>query len=179
MTAQCPSGNLLAIDPGDEGDHPVSTLAYYAAGHLVGLAEYNTQTAQITMLAGTLVKPDLIAIEKPRIYPNGHPRPQNIVNLAWAGGQALLAARLAYGCTFREYEPRAWKGQVKKPPHHHRFWQVLAAPERLLFPNDTYARIHAACQALGRTGKVEKYSWRWHNALDAAALGAFVLGRTK
>jgi hypothetical protein len=137
---------------------------------------------------------DRIVIEKPRLYPR-HPRPSNILNLAWGG--ALVAGSFRPNrvimnpesrCDVRVakgqrplivYEPSQWKGNVKKPAHHLRCWEQLGPHERALFDSKVEARIRAAVKKLGRTGKVKGYSFEAHNLLDAMAIGLFFLKRTQ
>jgi hypothetical protein len=92
----------------------------------------------------------------------------------------VAAARVAARpCTCK----RGWKGSEQKPVHHARLLEVLAPAElEVLGGGDTARRILAARQkgALDRWGKpgATYYgAWTGHNLLDAAALGAYHLGR--
>lgn len=175
----------VAIDPGEHK----SAAAIFDGTELVGLEWLfpGFESAHAD-------KADRTVIEKPRLYP-GHPRPANILNLAWGG--ALVAAafrpqRVIYNPESRcgvkipravaraliVYEPSQWKGNVKKPAHHMRCWRKLDAHERMLFEPCTEEKIKTAVNKLARTGKVTGYSFETHNLLDACALGMYHLKRT-
>lgn len=126
--------------------------------------------AGLTRLTGAL-------IEFPRIYP-GVPdkRPQDLLDLAGAAGEARQALRTA-GVYAKYIFPQDWKGQVKKPISHHRIWRELTLAEReraaagIGMPAAAIeAKILEACQTLARTGEVKKYSWAAHNVLDGIGI---------
>lgn len=127
-------------------------------------------------------------VERPRIYPQGHPKPQDLIDLAGvaaAAGEslAMLGFRVDY------VEPAEWKGQAKKSVGNQRVWCALLASERdtiaKCFPKESVqtiaARIELGTQALARTGKEPRgYSdWNMHNVLDAVGIGLHALGKSR
>ncbi len=109
-----------------------------------------------------------IALEKPIIYPG---IPDKDLN-------DLMDLRETYGWLRRELEcvqmitPTApeWKGQVKKPIHHGRLWEIMTNEERALFPPGTLQAIEK-----GEAGG--SYKGETHNLLDAAGLLFYAGGR--
>jgi hypothetical protein len=111
-------------------------------------------------------------------------RPQDLIALAWAGARAAAYAAGESTAEIIELTPSKWKGTEPKPIHHARLWAILSAPERAILGGDaTGAAIEAAVErgAMSRWSKpgVAYYarSFKTHNLLDAAALGAHYLGR--
>ena len=129
--------------------------------------------------------PDLrmVIVERPQIDGRA-PRPQDIVDLAWAS--ASLA--YSYGVPVHAVEPRAWKGSVPKPVHHAR---MLLGPLTTLLPAEAAAldrrvpgwarRVNDAADKLARGGSwpgARAYgSWTGHNLLDAVCLGLWARDR--
>jgi hypothetical protein len=107
-----------------------------------------------------------------------------------ACGGAKVAAWLANDV--RGYTVREWKGSKPKAPHHAELWDVLTPEEQaVLGGDDTLAAILKACErgarARWKRSATHHYSARdlptvgrlkiTHDLLDAAALGAYDLGR--
>lgn len=139
-----------------------------------------------------------LVIEKPQIYGGPDSKdPNDCVDVAMAAAFAEAAIRGRGGPPAQYVLPRAWKGQMKKPPHHLAIWRTLRPPEKAIFARDAdkhifrtkveskmlledfvSAKIERGCELLARTGKVKEYSWKAHNLLDAVGLGLWHLGRT-
>lgn len=175
----------VCIDPGEHK----SAAAIFDGPELVGLEWLHpgVEWPRIDQV-------ERAVIEKPRLYP-GHPRPANILNLAWGGALVVgpfRPQRIIYNPASRcnvkipkavaraliVYEPSQWKGNVKKPSHHMRCWRKLSGHERMLFEPITEEKIKEAVCKLAKTGKVTGYSFETHNLLDAMALGLYHLKRT-
>lgn len=136
-----------------------------------------------------IVGPVRVMIESPVIYPHGNSEgtrdPEVIMRLRETVGyiSGLLAA---HGITAATTDPRAWKGQLKKPVHHSRVWALLTERERRLIadacghtPEFMTNKIERACETLARTRAVTGYSWNAHNVLDAAGLNIWMHGHHK
>lgn len=130
-----------------------------------------------------------VMIESPVIYPKGNSEgtrdPEVIMRLRETVGyiRGILAVK---GITAATTDPRSWKGQFKKPPHHQRVWSLLLPSERELIakvlgytPTHIEAKIERACEQLARTGNVRGYSWNAHNVLDAVGLNLWMHGHHK
>jgi hypothetical protein len=120
-----------------------------------------------------LLDVDLIVIEKPTMYPGGHQRPNDLIDLAWAGGR--IVGR--FGRPTIEVLPAEWKHQLPKPVCHERMWDALTPTERELLPVGAIDRVHAASRKLGITGKMPAYAWRGVDVLDAISIGLVHMGR--
>lgn len=165
---------LWALDPAASKPH--------------AFAEYRDQTLVRSWLARDLAEavrgaerlPDVLVVERPRVYRESAADPNDV--LAVDRALYLLVGGLTLGLCFPapqvfEYLPEQWKGQVAKPKHHARLWRVLTEPEReLLGGAATLAKIEIAQRQLA-FGKKPSYQWSMGDRLDAAALGAFQLGR--
>lgn len=155
------------IDPGKDR----LFVAYFAVSISKGL-----EGLPFANYFGAYIIPGLpIACEYPQLH-RGHPRPQDIVDLAFSLGEVRHHER--QGTPVTRYKPSAWKGQQKKPPHHRKIWAAMFDSERELIANiarrsvaDCADYIDEACERLARTGKVTGYSWEAHNWLDALGLG--------
>ncbi len=121
-------------------------------------------------------------VEYPRLN-KGHPRPQDIVDLAYMLGEVRAYERA--GHPVLKCRPSEWKGQQKKPTHHLRIWNAMTLHERFRIVeltkfqslNECESYILSACDRLARTGKVTGYSFEAHNYFDTAGLGFKHLGR--
>jgi hypothetical protein len=112
-------------------------------------------------------------VEKPNIM--NVPNTVDMVEALWSG--AIVASALSEHVV--DVEPAVWKGTIKKPIHHGRVWEWMTPFERALFPPDASETISRARLKLAETGKISGYSQKWHNHLDALAIGMFYLGRIK
>lgn len=127
-----------------------------------------------------------LVIEKPQLYPGSDEKdPNDCVDVFGAARLAEGFLRSRGGPIARYVFPNDWKGQMKKPPHHLRVWDVLTPAERAVFARDSghdvdgvNDKIQRACQLLAAYGKVKEYSWQAHNLLDAVGLGLWHLKRT-
>lgn len=108
-------------------------------------------------------------------------RLEDLLDLTAAAGGWEAANRVC-----RRVKPSAWNGAQKKPITHRKVWRALNGLERgqvarsigmseLAIEN----KIVEACDRLGRTGKVTRYSWQAHNLLDAVGIGLWVAGRLR
>lgn len=166
--------DVLAIDPG--AAHPGPACAYFRDTRLVYHEFAYFPVAEV----------DVVVVEKPEYHGDRThaARVQDLMALCWAGARA--AAYVAGRSGLREiteYTPAAWKGQEPKPIHHARLWAVLDASERAVLGGDaTRAAIDKAIDAGALRRWPAMYNaypraFKMHNTLDAAALGAFHLGR--
>jgi hypothetical protein len=164
--------SLLAIDPG--AAHPGPACAYFDDTRLVHVEFSYTPSFAV----------DHVVIERPE-YQGARSqaaRVQDLLALSWAGAKCAYIA-VGRGATPHEYTPSARTGQEPKPVHHSRLWAVLDTNERRVLGGDATARaIEAALDAGARRRWPAGYaayprSFKTHNLLDAAALGAFFLGR--
>ncbi len=173
---------LLAIDPGSAGAG--NACAAFANG-VISWAWFERASRATS---GGAVPFATVVVERPAYQGarSDAARVADLIDLAWSG--ALLAGAYAGrdGARLVEYTPAQWKGSVQKPIHHYRLWQVLTPAERLVLGGaDTERRILAAREkgALDRWGKPGAAYYgsskgaTVHNLLDAAALGAYHLGR--
>lgn len=165
---------LWALDPAASKPH---ALAEYRDGTLT--RSWLARDARAA-LAGSESVPDVLVVERPRIYPHSDADPADV--LAVDRALYLLVGAVTMGGTASrptlvEYLPAEWKGQAKKPIHHRRLWHVLTEPERALLGGAaTLAKIEIATRALA-FGRRVSYTWSMGDRLDAAALGAFQLKR--
>lgn len=160
---------LIAIDPGKERSH----VAFFRNGKLVKAGRLDA----IDCGGQEMPSPgDLVVIEVPRIYPRGHKRPNDLIDVAFMAGN-VAGIFSASGYKIKTVYPAEWKRQLKKPVCHMRLLEVLMPAEIKLLPPGTVEKVTAAAERFGKTGKVTKYSWEGHNTLDAIAIGATELGR--
>lgn len=124
--------------------------------------------------------PDLVVWEKSRAY-QGDPRPQDIIDETAGGALTVGSMRAA---RIVSIPPDEWTGQTKKPPRHWKIWRLLSHAERAVIANAAgmsaavvERHIDHACERLSKTGRVEGYTHKVHNLLDAAGLFLFVVGR--
>jgi len=159
--------HLASIDPGVKECH----LAYFEGGVLSGVWQFSPGAAVHQPLGPCPTGTELV-VEVPRIYPHSHPRPNDLIDLAFAAGRAVGSnpATIVY--------PAHWKRQLKKPVSHMRILEVLAPHELAVLPPETADKVREAAEYLGRTGKV-RYNWKGHNTLDAVGIGLHHLGRLK
>lgn len=118
---------IIGIDPG------VKYFAF-AIFQNARLIDYGTRPADVSIEG----KFDKAVVEVPRIYPRGHPRPNNIVDLAYSAG--LVLGSINSGCKEIVY-PQKWKGQLKKT-------QTKEIIKRILL-NLTDIRDHNIMDAIG------------------------------
>jgi hypothetical protein len=167
---------IIAIDPGNARNEGECACAFFDAGKMVRLGYFDYDNARA--YAKRSHQDDAaVVVELPMIYPGGHQRPNDLINLAAAG---FLVAGAFQAKRIVRYTPREWKGQKPKPPCHWLAWQVLTPAERRLFPVDTEARIKNGIEVNApRLYKqpLKEYSFKAHNLLDACAIGLFHLGR--
>lgn len=123
---------LWAIDP----DTKASGLAIFNLDRLLQVTwvePFKRKHTSLVWHATTLV------CEKPRVYP-GVPNidANDLVDLGEVVG--WFRSEIFYE-DYHSYDPNTWKGQVSKPVHHDRIWQVLTPAERALFPPGTGDKI--------------------------------------
>ena len=143
---------LLACDPGK---------------HACGLALFGGQTYPTNrLIKACYVKTEDLAhvlgnwafdrfvIERQYLTPK-HPRPQDIVELAYAAGRAEGIARVQTR-DITELQPIRWKGNVPKA--------IMTA--RILAKLDQT-----------EVARIEKVGYKDHNTIDAIGIGLYALGR--
>lgn len=155
---------IIALDPGD----PVVYGAVFDRGVCVKLREFTREVMPIDR-----TKYAQAVCEEPSIL--GAPNAADMVQVLISG--AIVASALS--CTVILHSVPKWKGSIAKPVHHYRVWEHLTKAEREFFPANALEVINKACAKYAQTGKVTGYSQKWHNHLDALALGMFHLGRIK
>jgi hypothetical protein len=167
---------LVAIDSGRNPCH----CALYRHGKLSEIFEAVTHEPPI-------LKAERAVFE----IPQGDGRSVPVDDLiAVAVGGAKVAAWIAHDV--EGYTVRAWKASKPKAVHHAELWDVLAPEEReVLGGAQTGLAIQKACErgakARWKRSSTHHYSARdlptvsglkiTHDLLDAAALGAYDLGR--
>ena len=122
---------------------------------------------------------DRLVVEWPEVYQStGHKKANDLIELGGAARFVEAAILARSSVPVLRVTPRAWKGQIKKPPHHWRIWHSLTAEERVIAARafgasveDVRSKIQSACERLARTGKESGYRWAAHNLLDAIGLG--------
>jgi hypothetical protein len=163
---------LYAIDPGVHK----SWCSRFERGRLVSVFYLHSTT-----MPDKLQDADLVLWERPQVDARTRVSVPAIVDLAVEG--ATIAGIMAgvLGCPIQAVTPSTWKGSVPKPLHHARLIQALNRSEVAILPEGSQDRIRAACAAMrnrpGRPGATYYGSWDGHNALDAAGLGAWKVGR--
>ena len=166
--------SLLAIDPGVHAQ----ACALYVGGYLDSV-EFN-------------LHPDLanlvVVVERPEYQGKRTEaaRVQDLIALAWNGARfGSMVAASSPGGRLVELTPSQWKGSSPKPVVHAALWGVLSAAERAILGG---AKTHAAIVKALERGAAKRWppnahmypsAWTMHNILDAAAMGAFYLGRIK
>ncbi len=183
-------GALIAIDPGVVGGG--CACACCIGGTLEGVwfervqryTRDNPPPAKGPAAVGSGIS--LVLVERPEYQGDRslNARVQDLMALCWEG--AILAGAFAGrdGCPIVELPPSVWKGTEPKPMQHARLWACLTAGERAILGGDrTAGVIHEAREkgALDRWSKpgaaYYPRSFRTHNLLDAAAMGAVYLNR--
>lgn len=86
----------------------------------------------------------VVLVERPTIYPHSGINPANIITLAITLGK-IVGPLEELGARIKEVEPRTWKGQIKKPPHHRAIRKALPAAE-LAIVNEDLRGIRAKLQ---------------------------------
>jgi hypothetical protein len=161
---------LLAIDPGVH----MQACAIYAHGYLVSAA-FNLDPGAC----------EIVVVERPEYQGkrSDSARVQDLIALAWNGARFAASTAAECGATLVELTPSQWKGSSPKPVVHAALWGVLSAAERALLGG---AKTHAAITKALERGAAKRWppnshmypsTWTMHNILDAAAMGAFYLGR--
>lgn len=142
---------LLSIDMGVRERNQNLGWAYFVMGELCRAGLGNDYKF--------LRKLDLVVAEVPRWYPYKNKGDVNdLIDLAVGVGEVkgLFEDR---GVIVDLVYPRTWKGTVPKEIHNERVLEALSEKEKKLLPKKPRAR---------------KYD---HNALDAAGIGLWKLGR--
>ena len=131
--------------------------------------------------------PNVFVCEAMRVYPGPKKEdPNDLIAVSEGAGGMITRCRMNNPMVqIVRYTAPDWKGQIKKPIHHQRLWDVLNNDERRVVSgaiNYTIPQIEAylknACHKLAVTGEVKEYSWAAHNLFDAIGLGLFFLKRT-
>lgn len=176
---------LAAVDPGVHR----CAVAIFDGARLVDAAFFalptfkrNSPTA-VHPTAGLPKWIDGVIVEMPQYDGRARTaRVQDLIGLAWHG--ALMAAALACGAPVFTATPAEWKGAEYKPQHHARLWQELTTEERRALGGNRTADVILAARRKGGLDRWSKpggayypRSFDTHNLLDAAALGAWYLGR--
>lgn len=170
---------IITIDPGVHA----CAVAWLEQSHLQGTKFHD---ARNDLLAFVDVGVSHVVVERPEYQGirTQSSRPQDLINLAWAG--ALLAGRIAgaTGAHLIELAPSKWKGSEPKPVHHARMWVTLTEQEKALLGGDATGRVIQSAVEKGARERWKKggaayypRTWTMHNILDAAALGLHYVGR--
>lgn len=123
-----------------------------------------------------------IVIEQPHaIAARGRGQdPDDIVQLGWAGGEALATWTRNRAVPHTLLDANRWS-TVPKPVRHGRTWHALTQAERALFAahysGDVAAYIRAAAVRRARSSKTTGYSAAVVELLDACSIGIHVLNR--
>lgn len=174
---------IHAIDPGVN----LSAVAHGDASGLVSLTAQNNHAPPTW--TRNCRQGDLVVCEQP-VFRGRFAK--DIGDLRQVVGKHQAQAE-AIGATWRQVEPAAWKGQLKKPHQHRKLWTVLSPRERAtvaLFTHRPSIEIEEwifdACTdlAMGRKPSYSRgrkhgtpYTLKDNDALDAVALLMVVLGR--
>lgn len=76
-----------------------------------------------------------VLCERPTVYPRSRVPPADIVTLAISAGELVLPFR-ELGSQILWVQPRTWKGQIPKAPHHASIMDALAPSERAVVAED-------------------------------------------
>ncbi len=160
---------VISCDPGVRA----SGVAFFTAhGELDGVRLVRNQSSDVAEMCRALVNMDMpprfapttVVVERPTVYGrggrSGKGDPNDLISIAMVGG-AFLAAWTLEGADARIYEPRTWKGSVKKEIHNDRVLAALSDDEIGLFETDTERMPRGLL----------------HNAIDAVGLGLYFLKR--
>ena len=168
------TARVLAIDPG--GDKVGCACAFFSEGGLF----------RVGFEARPAYPADVVVVERPEVQGDRtrRARPQDLMGLAWNGAMAAgYVAGASHGRVV-ELTPSQWKGREPKPLHHARLWEILAPHERHALGGAATERAivgaierGAGCRWSRPGADLYPRSFTTHNLLDAAALGAFWLGR--
>lgn len=171
---------LGSIDPGNDKQARKCYVSYWRDSGLVLLEKIN----HLDFAKGLGHACEACALEAPIVYERGDdPAPPNtIVKINLAGG--LLAGALSGG-NVTTYEPKQWKGNAAKPPHHLAIWEELTPAERSLFPSPQgfdsvldYINIGIDLNAPRYYKKpLRRYDAEVTNWLDSTGIGLVYLGR--
>jgi hypothetical protein len=180
--------SIIAIDP---GVHRCACAGFDDAGRLV---ETWYETAR-TFKRGEAPPPSrgprrvpllqlAIVVEQPQYDGRSRTaRAQDLMGLCWHG--ALLAGEFAGrdGAPVVAVTPTEWKGTEPKPRHHARLWEELDEAERRVLGGDATGKMILAARTKGALSRWSRPGASYyprgaaHDLLDAAALGAWYLGR--
>lgn len=156
---------FIALDPGKK----IVYGARFVGLECVALVEYDPRDIPHHLRTTYSVA----VVEKPSIM--NTPNAVDMAEVLWAGASVANAL----SGFVHAIDPIVWKGSVKKPVHHGRVWECMTPKERALFPANTHSVMVEAKKQCALSGKVVKYNHKWHNHLDALALGMFYLLRIK
>lgn len=124
--------------------------------------------------------------ECPQLDARSRVNASSVVALAAVGGVLAGLYAGASGCRALAVTPNDWKGSTPKPVAHARLWALLTYWERAVLGGDATGMLIADAQrrgALDRWGHDgasyygKSAAATVHNLLDAAALGAWRVGR--
>lgn len=132
-----------------------------------GVAIFNgsqLETAFYTTLSDLGIRADvygpfgILWLER-QYLPKKHPRPMDIVELAFGAGFAAgVVTHCHPQCDVVEFQPMQWKGNVPKPIMAKRILSVLDETE---------------------LAKINRVGYKDHNTIDAIGIGLYALGRLK
>lgn len=174
----------IAVDPGSAGKG--LAVAHFFDKRLTDVYFARPHDFARRLSSGNVVDARVV-IEKPQADRRAEDvSPKSLISLSWAGGIAVGACLSQYPeARLTEATPNAWKGSETKPHQHRRLWLMLGPQERLLLGGaDTWRAIDVACDrgALNRWKRPGASYYGKndvHNLLDAAALGAWAVGRLR
>lgn len=129
--------SVIGIDPGRRTGYACLTGTTTADGfsfvhlhseHIRPLQVGGYEEISYYASVGEMLRPDLVVVELPEVYPGLTPRASDIVSLAFIAGRALEKCTREVQAVERTKVPellvlpKQWKGQVPKHIHHQRMF---------------------------------------------------------
>lgn len=159
---------VISCDPGVRA----SGVAFFEDKKLIKVKLVRSQQSIVAPMCRAFVdlevppgfNPTHVVVERPTVYGRGgrHGKgdPNDLISIAMVAG-AFIAAFASEGAGVRDYQPRTWKGSVKKSVHNDRILDALDDDELAVFDRGTE--------------KVPR--GLLHNAIDGVGLGLYFLRR--
>lgn len=135
---------LIAIDPGS-----CTGYAVFYEGHLSLVGTTTTYSVPKLVV-------DIAVIEFPKFYPQGHPRPNDLLTLAAVAGRYQERYQ---GAAIQLVYPRDWKGTIDGDIMCKRIEAAMTDSEKALLPKEAESRRHNAIDAVGLGKWALKQPW--------------------
>jgi len=137
--------NILAIDPGKRS----LAWAFFHHGELIECgftnhrrAPFEVGTRDMLQSVDLPADPDVVVIERPKIYPrNRNKRPNDLIDLALTAGACVIFGTPVF------VTPQEWKGQVPKEISGARTKKELSSAELLVLRR--WNKNHNVLDAVG------------------------------